>query len=126
MKLLNSLKFWFKIHFLVDFLFALPLIFAAEWILVLFGFSPEGAVFARLVGAALVGIGGISLWVHQSKSVELFQTLLLMKIFWSLAAILGFAISLYQGAPQSTWIFLGIFAAFSALWMFYYKKLSAS
>ena len=37
----KSLRVWFKIHFIVDFLVAIPLIFFTKWTLTLFGFPLE-------------------------------------------------------------------------------------
>lgn len=114
----NSLRTWFKIHFLIDFLFGIPLIFAPYWTLNLFGFTTIDPFTTRLVGAALIGIGGVSLLANK-EGLESYNTLLSLKIIWSLAAILAIIITIIEGAPQATWLFLILFAVFSAIWIYY-------
>ena len=57
----RSLRFWFVVHFVVDFIFAVPLLLAPVWLMTLFGFESPDPFTGRLVGAALLGIGGESL-----------------------------------------------------------------
>ena len=49
----RSLRFWFVTHFVVDFIFAIPLLIAPVWFLTTFGFENPDPFTARLVGAAL-------------------------------------------------------------------------
>ena len=114
-----SLKFYFTIHFIVDILFALPLIIAPHWILSFFGFTVITPLLARLVGAALVGIGVTSLF---TKTKEQFEIMLTLKIIWSVAAIIGLLWSLAEGAPASVWSIVVVFVFFSGLWMMYYRE----
>ena len=118
-KVPKSLRIWFKIHFVVDFLVAIPLIFFTKWTLGLFGFPLENLVFARLIGAALIGIGGTS---YFCKKKEHFEIMLILKIFWSLAAILALIWGLIETEMLSLWLFLIIFVIFSAVWNYYWFK----
>lgn len=120
----RSLRTWFVIHFVADILFALPLLLFPGFFLALFGWTTVDPVTSRVVGAALVGIGGESL-LGRDADLASFRTMLRLKILWSGAAVLGFVLSLAQGAPWGTWIFLGIFTAFSGLWMYWSRRLSA-
>ncbi len=52
----KNLRTWFVIHFVADYLFALPLLIAPTWLLNLFGWQSIDPFTARLVGAALIGI----------------------------------------------------------------------
>ena len=56
----SSLRVWFVIHFVLDFIFAAPLLVAPKFMLTLFGWSTIDPLASRLVGAALMGIGGES------------------------------------------------------------------
>ena len=56
----KSLRTWFVIHFVLDFIFAIPLILAPRAFLGLLGWTSIDPIAARLVGAALIGIGGES------------------------------------------------------------------
>jgi hypothetical protein len=120
----KSLRVWFAIHFTVDMIFAIPLLFFPSFLLGLFGFNVIGAelVMARLVGAALIGIGGASLFNYH-KTKESFDIMLTLKILWSSAAIIGLLISTYLGAPWQTWIITITFALFSGIWWYYKLKL---
>ncbi len=118
----DSLRRWFVVHFIIDLIFGLPLLLFAEWTLRLFGFMVVEQVTARLVGAALLGIGGVSLWVRM-EGREVFRTLLRLKLLWSGSAIIGLGLAIILGAPVMTWLFLGVFVGFFLLWMYYYQKL---
>ena len=70
MKITKGLKNWFFVHFVIDMLFAVALIFFPGLILGLFGFPVENLVFVRLVGAALIGIGMASLFTKKKEAFE--------------------------------------------------------
>jgi len=115
----QSLRFWFVIHFVIDFIFAIPLMIAPVWLLTLFGFEAADPFTARLVGAALLGIGGESL-LGWNGTIEAFRAMLNLKIIWSLAAIAAIILTLViTGGPLIAYLILLIFAAFSGLWMYY-------
>lgn len=67
----GSLRVWFVIHFAVDMLFAIPLLFFPEFLLPLLGWKVVDPITSRLVGAALLGIGGESL-LGRNASKEVF------------------------------------------------------
>lgn len=123
-KVPQSLRNWFLIHFIVDILFGIPLFFFPEFTLQLFGLpgTPAEAILARILGAGLFGIGGVSFFSYK-KSKESYDILLTMKIIWSLSAILALLISLYLGAPASLWILVIVFTIFSITWIYYKKKI---
>ncbi|MFN2235304.1 MAG: hypothetical protein ACK2U1_13840 [Anaerolineales bacterium] len=115
----QSLRFWFVIHFVVDFIFAIPLMIAPVWLLTLFGFETADPFMARLVGAALLGIGGESL-LGWNGTIEAFRAMLNLKIIWSLAAVAAVILTLViAGGPLIAYAILLLFAAFGALWMYY-------
>lgn len=115
----TSLKNWFVVHFVVDFLIAIPLFLYPELFLTFFGWNKIDPLMSRLVASALFGIGGISFFARNS-SAETFIILLDLKIIWSLSAIVGFIISILQGGyPKTVWAFLLIFVCFSCIWMYY-------
>ena len=116
-----SLRVWFIIHFIVDVIFAIPLLFFPVFMLNLLGFALVEPITARLVGAALLGIGGSSL-ITQCAGKESFKSLLTLKIIWSLGVIIGLLLSIYERvAPPSTWWFLGLFGLFLGVWVYYYR-----
>ena len=118
----SSLRTWFLIHFSIDYLLGLPLLFFPQWALQLFGFAAVESVTAHLVGAALLAIGGISLLVRNEKK-EVYTALLKLKLIWSGSAITGLIISLIEVFQKSTVFFLAIFIFFFFLWGYYLKKL---
>jgi len=117
-----SLHLWFVIHFVVDYLFAIPMFIAPEWFLSLFGFTVVDSVTARLVAAALFAVGGISL-LSRNESVNTYNSLLKLKIIWSVSAIAGLLVSLWQGAPVLLWLVVLVFALFCGIWSYYFRKL---
>jgi hypothetical protein len=114
----KSLRTWFVIHFIADYLFGLPLLIAPVWTMTIFGWITIDPVTTRLVGAALLGIGGESLLVRNA-TIEIYRAMLNLKIIWSLSAILGILLSILDGSPPLAWGFLAIFAGFSILWIGY-------
>ncbi|MCJ7717460.1 MAG: hypothetical protein MUO54_13195 [Anaerolineales bacterium] len=118
----NSLRVWFVIHFAVDMLFAIPLLFFPEVILPLLGWDVVDPVMSRLVGAALLGIGGESL-LGRKANREVFLAMLNLKILWASGAVLGIGLGIAAGAPPLAWGFLVIFAAFLGVWVYYRFKI---
>src|SRR3989344_4444090 len=121
-KVPNSLRIWFIVHFIADIIFGIPLLIAPYWFLGLFGYTVE-PLTARLVGAALIGIGGTSLLI-KDKSLEQFNALLTLKVIWSLSAIIGIILTLTEQTPKFTWVVLITFIIFSSTWIYYKRKLS--
>jgi hypothetical protein len=120
----SSLRSWFVVHFIADIAFAIPLLIAPAAFLSLFGWTHVDPVATRLVGAALVGIGGESL-LGRNADLPTFRTMLRLKVLWSGTANVGLLLSILEGgAPWGTWLFLGIFLPFSALWIAYSVRLA--
>lgn len=120
-----ALKNWFVIHFVTDMLFAIPLMIAPSWALGLFGWSSVDPYTARLVAAALFGIG-IESFLTRDASLETYRVMLNLKVIWSLAAVTGIAISLIQGAqdrPWFAWVIFVIFGGFNLVWILWRKRL---
>lgn len=118
----QSLRIWFVIHFAVDMLFAIPLLFFPEFIMVQLGWIVVDPITSRLVGAALLGIGVESL-LGRNASREVFLALLNLKIIWALGAVLGIGLGIRAGGPPAAWLFLVIFAIFLGVWVYYRYKL---
>ena len=118
----GALRGWFVLHFVADIVFALPLLVAPAWLLGLFGWEVIDPFTARLVGAALVGIGVESL-LGRNASAASFLTMLRLKILWSATATLAILVSMLEGAPLLGWVIFAIFAAFHLLWVYWFFRL---
>ncbi len=118
----RGLRHWFIIHFIVDIIFAVPLILFPEIVLPIIGWTDVDPLTTRLVGAALFGIGVESL-LSKNSSANVFGALLDLKILWSSAAIVGILFAILAGAPKISWLFLGTFVLFLAVWSYYKIKL---
>jgi hypothetical protein len=121
----KALKTWFVIHFAADILFAVPLMFFPVAFLQMLGWEVVDPVAARIAAAALFGIG-IESFLGRNAPVSTFKGMLRLKIIWSAAAILGFALSLLQGAqgrPVALWLVLLIFVAFNVLWVYWLRRI---
>lgn len=117
-----ALRTWFVVHFVADIVFALPLLVAPVLFLKTFGWTEVDPISARLVGAALVGIGVESL-LGRHKGPEAYLGMLRLKILWSATATLGILVSMLQGAPVMGWAFFGVFAVFNGIWTYWYLRL---
>ncbi|MGB0925251.1 MAG: hypothetical protein ACPGTS_00915 [Minisyncoccia bacterium] len=116
--LLQQLKKWFLLHFILGIIFALPLLFIPEIILPLFGWASFDPIMPRLVGAALFGIGTKSL-LTKNDNVSVYRAMLDLKILWASAAIVAITIGLFKSAPIASVVFLVIFVLFWFLWVYY-------
>jgi len=121
----NSLRTWFVIHFIVDIALAIPLMLAPVFTLKLFGWDTVDPVTTRLVAAALFGIG-IESYLGRNAGIEAYLGMLNLKIIWSLAAITGLCLSLFQGAAGAAlviWVLVLVFAGFNLLWVYWRRQL---
>lgn len=113
------LRRWFVIHAALDLVIALPLLIAPESFLHSLGWSVVDPLSARLVGAALLAIGGQS-WFGRNGSAEAYRAMLNLKLLWSGAAIAGLFVSLGDArTPDAVWAFLALFIAFFGIWFYY-------
>ena len=122
----KALRTWFIIHFAADIIFAVPLLIFPVKLLTIIGWQSVDPVSARLVAAALFGVGIESL-LSRKASVDAYGAMLSLKIIWSLGAVAGLALSLIQGAqgrPAAVWILLIVFAAFNLLWGYWKIRVS--
>jgi len=121
----GALRVWFVIHFAVDLVFALPLMVAPELLLRGLGWQSIDPFTARLVAAALFGIGIESLLARNSRP-EVFRGMLNLKIIWSLSAVVGIAISMVSAGamrPPFSWLLLGIFVVFNFVWLYWRRRI---
>ena len=123
----QALKTWFVIHFVIDMLFAIPLMAAPVFSLELFGWNHVEPIATRLVAAALFGIG-IESYLGRNAGQEAFRGMLNLKIIWSSGAILAFLISIltdFQNWPPFGWAILLIFVIFNIVWGYWRRKLKS-
>ena len=121
-KVPKSLRTWFHIHFVADYIFAIPLMIAPVWTMQLLGFPVVDPYTTRLVAAALFGVGGVS-YLLNDKGLETYRTLLTLKIVWSWAAIVGLILTLQSQPVFMAYVILGLFVVFSGIWSYYYHKI---
>jgi hypothetical protein len=114
----SSLKKWFIFHFIVDILFAIPLLFFPGVFLSFWGFLAFNSLTARMTGAALMGIG-LNSYLMSRKGVEVYCSMLTLKIVWSVSAIIAIVLTIMEGGPSSLYLFLSIFIMFSMVWTYY-------
>jgi len=119
----SGLKTWFVIHFVADMLFGIPLLLLPELILPWFGWESFDPVMPRLVGAALLGIGGESLFSRNAPRA-VFEALLRLKIIWASTAILALGLGILKGGPPAAWGFLAIFVGFLGVWIYFRIKIN--
>ncbi len=124
---INTLKILFFIHFVIDVLIAIPLFIIPEVFLKALGWQVIDPVAARLVAAALFGIGIESLFIKNS-GLESFGGMLNLKIIWSGAAMVGIGISIFQNAQNNQmflWMTLLIFLIFNLIWIYWKVRLNS-
>jgi len=119
----DGLRRWFVIHCIVDVLFAVPLLIAPRALLTLFSGTQFDPFTARLVAAALFGIG-LESYLGRNAGVEAMRGMLNLKIIWSAFAVIGMSVTLLSGqGPRFGWVLVAIFLAFNVLWGSYRLRL---
>jgi hypothetical protein len=118
----QSLRSWFVVHFVADWLFALPLFFFPERFLGMLGWTAIDPMASRIVAAALFGIGTQSLFARNAGA-DAFREMLGLKVIWSSTATAGIVWSTLAGGPAMGWAFAAVFAGFCGLWSYYRVKL---
>ncbi len=118
----KSLKTWFLIHFIADMVFAIPLLIVPVWFLQLLGFTTVEPLSARLIGAALIAIGGNS-FLMRNKSVDTYLAMLNLKLLWSSFAVIGIFITIMQGGPLVGWAILLVFLVFFFIWLYFKRRI---
>ena len=122
----NWLKIFFVLHFIIDISIAIPLFIAPVFFLENLGWQAIDPVAARLVASALFGIG-IESYLGRNSSSEAMKNMLNLKIIWSLSAIIGIAISIFEnnlGHLISVKIILAVFIVFNLLWIYWRIRLA--
>jgi len=123
-ELKNQLKFWFTVHFVLDVASALLLFIIPSYFLRMLGWENIDLISARLVAAALFGIG-IESFLGRKSSLDSFKTMLSLKVIWSFFAVAGIALSILQnsqGRPPAAFAILGVFICFNILWTYFLVK----
>lgn len=107
-------------------LFAVPLMLAPSAVLAPLGWPQVDPVAARLVAAALFGIG-IASYLGRDAGPQAYRGMLNLKIIWSLAAILALSLGLIAG-QHPVWPLaaaLALFAGFNLVWVVWRLRLRA-
>src|SRR3989338_6116657 len=122
-KIPKRLKKRLMIHFIIDYIFGIPLIIYPDYILKIFNWTTIDPVASRIVGAALIGIGSIS-FLERNGTRETYKALLKLKIIWSTLALVGILISIKESSKMLWFIFI-IFLIFNIIWVYYYKIINS-
>jgi len=120
----QTLKNWFVAHFIIDMLFAIPMMIAPTALLTLFGWETIDPFMTRLAAAALLGIG-IESYLGRNAGAESYITMMTLKIIWSAGAIVAAGITLiqYPDSPRMLWAILAIFLGFNVVWVIWRNRL---
>ncbi len=122
----KALRNWFLVHFIIDIIFAIPLMFIPVLFLGSLGWQVVDPIAARLVAAALFGIGLESLLCYKA-SAETYRSMLNLKIIWSTGAVTGLIISILQDDQGRLFVLsllLVVFLFFNGLWIFWRIQLA--
>ncbi len=102
---------------------ALPLFLAPRWYLEQFGWTVIDPATARLVAAALLGIG-VQSFVGRNESRDAFRAMLQVKVIWSFFALVGLVWFQIEGGPPAGWAFVAVFAGFHLVWQYWRARLA--
>lgn len=120
----TALRNWFTVHCVVDLIFAIPLFFFPERFLEMLEWPFFDPLTARLVAAALFGIG-LESYLGRNSGPEEFRGMLRLKIIWSAVATAGILVTLLSlpNSPFTGWLLTVVFAGFNGLWLYWYRRL---
>jgi hypothetical protein len=111
-----SLRMWFVVDAIVDFLAAAPLLAAPELVLRRLGWTCVDPISARLVGAAMLA-NAAATFAGRAAGVETYRALLRAKLVWCVAGAASMFVAVGSGAPSAAWVFLSMFVAFAGVWL---------
>ena len=117
----TGLRQWFIVHFFVDVIFAIPLFFMTETVLNIIGWPGIDPFAARLLAAALFGIGTES-FLGRNGSIELLHGMLNLKLIWSFFAVVGIVVTMItkpEYLNALAWATLFTFLFFLLLWSYW-------
>ncbi len=117
----DSLRLAFTIHFIVDIIFAIPLLLFPHWFLGFLGFPDSNLVFVRLLGATLAAIGTTS-HLMKNGGVEAYRAMLSLKMIFSLSVVLGILLSLNEAPWIAAYFSVG-FMGYFTLWSYFRARL---
>jgi hypothetical protein len=117
----KSLKTWFTMHFVVDYIFAIPLLLIPEHFLRSLGWSYYDPFASAIVAGSLFAIGGVS-FLHRKAGHDVYKTMLQLKLIWSWFVIIGVGMNITSSSNLAEWAVLSIFAVFFVLWGYYYMR----
>jgi len=120
----NSLRNWLVFHFYVDYAFAIPFFFFPETTAEILGYVPLDPLAARIVAAALFGIGYSSL-LASKFDLEAMRTKLRWAVVWAGSATVGLLWAATTVEHIWGWAFAGIFLLFFLLWGKYALRLGS-
>lgn len=123
----NTLRKFFVLHFVIDVVSAIPLFLCPTLLLTTLGWQVVDPVAARMVAAALFGIG-IESYIGRNSSRDSLIGILNLKIIWSFSAIIGIGTSMMQNIQQNPLalkIIFITFIAFNLLWVYWRIRLSS-
>lgn len=118
----HALKIWFIIHFIIDILFAIPLLLFPFWVSHILNIPEVDSLAIRLVGAALLAIG-ISSLLYKDAHIYTYNALLSLKILWSASALLAIVLSFKESVSPAKITILLVFAVFFFVWVYFKIKL---
>jgi uncharacterized membrane protein YqjE len=124
-KILRTL---FVVHFVADISFAVPLLVAPEFFLRMLGWTTVDPFAARLVAAALFGIGTESLLARNAPLAS-YLSMLSLKIIWSVMAIAGMGLTVIQYPrfrTAASAAFIAVFVVFNIVWSYWKIRLGRS
>ena len=121
----SSLRRWFVVHCVVDLIAAIPLMLAPRQVLSWLAWTAIDPMAARIVAAALFGIG-IESYLGRNGGAESFRGMLRLKVIWSATALLGAVWSQLEGGPVAGWAVVVIFLGFHSVWLRYWLRLRSA
>ena len=124
--MLENLRKWFVIHFVVDIFVAVPLLLVPEQALNFLGWEIVDPIASRMVAAAFFAIG-LESYLGRNAGFEAYSNMLDLKIIWSTLVIVGLVLSIIQGSvsnPLVLWMIVFVFLIFDFVWIYWRIRLA--
>lgn len=95
---------------------AVPLLIIPAESMQFVGFAPGDLFVERLLGASMLGIGGVSLVASCAGRARI-ESAMLLNVVWSGTAVFGSLLSMDDAPSCGAWCFLLFFAGSCAVWL---------
>ena len=121
----RALRWMTLAHAVLDAPFGAVLLASPALALSAAGITAPDPLFARIYGAALLGVALVSVRVRNEGRAA-YRVVLFHKVAWAGCAMVACTLAALGGAPRVAWFFAGTFFVFASAWSYWLVRLRST